>query len=209
MKADDAAAQKTGQELAMPWADAEALGTGPRDVPEGDDHRLGQTLSDQRGGEREVIVLHQHDRIFGLGLGADRIGKALVHVAILLEVMTTKLGPGMRQMAERPQSLVGKAVVVAALFVFAQPDPAQPVAVLFLTAGRYAQPAFSVGGLAISAATAMCDPDARAGAHHRLDRGHQAAGGMQNCDLTAGIASVDIGFTIGQQQHLLALHIAP
>jgi hypothetical protein len=59
----DRAAEQSFQDLLAPGADAEDLGVGPGDVPEGDDGGAGQALPDHLGQQGEVIVLDQDQRI--------------------------------------------------------------------------------------------------------------------------------------------------
>src|SRR4029079_7604360 len=94
-----------------------------------------------------------------------------------------------RVVAQRPQPLIGKSEVVAALLLARQPDPAQRVGLL---AGRYAQAAVRVGGLAIGGAAAVRDPDARAGTHHRFQRRHQAARGEADHDVTLALGGAAV-----------------
>ena len=45
---------------------AQLLEVRPRDVPERDDRRLRQLLADQLRRQREVVVLHEDDRVVGV-----------------------------------------------------------------------------------------------------------------------------------------------
>ena len=72
VEAEDAAAEQAVEQLGAPRADRERLGVGPRDVPERDDRRVGQALADHPRQQREVVVLHQHDRIRRLRLRRRR-----------------------------------------------------------------------------------------------------------------------------------------
>ena len=132
----------------------------------------GSLLADHRRQQREVVVLHQHDRVLAARLGDHRIGEALVDVAVVLPVRFAEHRPHVGDVAQRPHALVGEAVVVALLLLGAEPDAAQQVLVV---PGRHADAVVRVDHLAVGAAAAVRDPGARAGAHHRLDRGHQAA----------------------------------
>ena len=76
------------QDLAPPRADAERLRVRPRDVPEGEDGGARQLLADHRRQQREVVVLHQHDRVVAARLRDHRVGEALVDVAVVLPVAT-------------------------------------------------------------------------------------------------------------------------
>jgi hypothetical protein len=127
VEADDAAAQQPVEDLVAPRADAEALGVGPGDVPEGEDGGAGQPLADEPGGEGEVVVLHEDDGVLGVGLLPDRLGEAGVDGDVVLPVLLAEGGAGVREVAQRPEALVGEAVVVALLLLRGEPDPAQVV----------------------------------------------------------------------------------
>ena len=100
---------------------------------------------------------------------------------------------------------VRKAVVVALLLFLGEPDAAD---VIGLFAGRHADVILAVHRFAIGVAAAVRDPDSGAGAHHRFERGHQAAGGMLDFDAAVGRVLVDVGFAIRQNDNLLAVQMA-
>ena len=79
------------------------------------------------GSKREVVVLHQHDRVFAARLGDHRVGEALVDRLVELPVGFAEHRPHVRDVAERPQPFVGEAVVVAVFLLGRQPEPAQRV----------------------------------------------------------------------------------
>ena len=103
-------------------------------------------------------------------------------------------------MAQRPHALVGETVVVALLFFGRHPDAAQPVVVV---TRRHAHPVAGVDHLAVGVATAVRHPGAGTGAHHRLDRRHQAAGRPLD-DHAVGGALVDVGLAVRHHDHLIA-----
>ena len=86
--------------------------------------------------------------------------------------LSRKFGPHEGHVAERPQALVGEAVIVAVLLLVAQPDAAQDVARMFR---RHADAVEPVDGFPVGGAAAVGDPGAAAGAHDRLDRRNQSA----------------------------------
>ena len=126
-----------------------------------------------RGREREVVVLHEDDRVVGVDLLADRVGEPLVDRLVVLPVLAAEDRPGVGDVAERPEALVGEAVVVALLLLGREPDAAER--------RRTPRPAAPAPGRCSSTvsrsarAAAVGDPDAGAGPHHRLEGGHQAA----------------------------------
>ena len=203
VEAEDRAAQHALQDLAPPWADAEGLGVGPGDVPEGQDGGLRQLLADHRGQQREVVVLHQHHRVGAARLGHHRVGKALVDGAVGFPVGFAEHRSHMGDMAQRPHALVGEAVVVALLLFGGQPDAAQPVVVL---PRRHAHAVCAVHHLAVGAAAAVGHPGAGAGAHHRFHRRHQAAGRALDHH-AIGRSLVDVGLAVGDHDDLVATQL--
>jgi len=202
---DDAAPQETLEQLLAERADAESLRVGPGDVPEGQDGGARQALADEPRRQREVVVLHQDDGVLAVGFRADRVGEAAVHLLVMLEVLAPEAGPRVRDMAERPQAFVGEPVVVAPLLLRGEPDPADRVRLL---AGGHADAGVAVAGLAVGVAAAVRDPHARAGAHHRLEGGHQAAGRVEDAHAPVGIPFVDVRLAVGDHDHLLAPQMA-
>ena len=124
VEAEDAAAEQAVEQLVAPRADGERLRVRPGNVPERDDRRVRQPLADHPRQQREVVVLHQHDRVVGLRLGDDGVGEARVDLAVVLPVGRAERRPHVRDVAERPQALVGEAVVVAGLLLPREPDAA-------------------------------------------------------------------------------------
>src|SRR5687767_15506846 len=102
-------------------------------------------------------------------------------------------------MAERPEALVREAVVVAGLFFGREPDPAQLVRG---GVGWHFHPVMTVHHLPVGASAAVGDPGSRAGAHDRLQRRHQAAGGSADRDPRLG-PGVDIRLTVGDHDDLV------
>ncbi len=92
VKAEDGAAEHALENLAPPRADSEGFRIRPGNVPEREDRRLGQLRADHRRHQREVIVLHQHDRIVAAGFLHDRVGEALVDCAIGAQSLSRKIG---------------------------------------------------------------------------------------------------------------------
>ena len=94
----------------------------------------GSLLADHRRQQREVVVLHQHDRVLAARLGHDGVGEALVDVAVVLPVAirgtpaararrgTAATGPRWRSRSSSPAP------------PRREPDAAQPVVVV---AGRH------------------------------------------------------------------------
>ena len=203
VEAEDRAAEHALENLPPPGADAEGFGVGPGDVPEGQDGRPRQAGADHRRQQREVVVLHQDDRILAARLLDDGIGEALVDVPVVLPVGFPEHRAHMGDMTQRPHAFVGEAVVVAPLLLGAEPDAPQDV---FVAPGRHADPVVPVDDRPVGAAAAVRDPGARAGAHHRLDRRHQPAGGPPDHD-AARTVLVDVGLPVRDDDDLVALQL--
>jgi hypothetical protein len=170
VEAQDACAEQAFEQLLAVRADPEQLAVGPGDVPERDHGRARQRAPDQRRRERIVVVLHEDDRVVGIDLLEHRAHEPLVDGAVVQPVLVAEDRARVRDVAQRPQALVGEAVVVAALLLDREPHAPQLVRAL---ARRHAQaPAapVAVGRLAVARAAAVRDPGARAGAQNGLER---------------------------------------
>ena len=113
LKADDAAAEQSFEHFVLIRTDREALGVRPGNVPERENRRARKATPQHSRHEREVIVLHEHDRIVAAGFGGHRVREALIDALVLQPVAAAEDRMRVRQMAERPQRFVREAVVVA------------------------------------------------------------------------------------------------
>ena len=204
MEAEDRRAEHAVEHLLAPGQDAEGLGVRPRNVPEGDDGGAWQALAHHARQEREVVVLHQDDRVLGVRLVGDDLGEAAVHLLVVLPVGRAEHRPRMRDMAERPEAFVGEAVVVALLFFRRQPYAAYAVC---RPLRRHHHVVVLVDCLAIGRARAVRDPGAGAGAHDRLERRHQAARRALDLDHVVLALDVHVGLAVRDDQHLVAFQI--
>jgi hypothetical protein len=135
LESQDAAAKQSFQQFGAPGANAQAFGVRPGDVPEGDDGGAGQAFANQARGQGEVVVLHQHHGIVGFGFLAHGLGEFAIDRFVGGPVVAAEERPHVGQVAQRPQTFVGKAVVVAALFLGGEPHAAQGIGFLV---GRHA-----------------------------------------------------------------------
>ena len=159
VEADQIGAQQPIQQLRLPWADAEGLRIGPGNMPEDGHARVGPGVLHHPRQQREVIVLHKHHGVFAaLHLFEQRIGKPLVHALVALPVGGAEDGPRVRDVAQRPQPFVGKAVVVLRLFFRGKPHPPQRVTRIVR---RHAQPVELVHGRLVGIAAAAAPPTPR------------------------------------------------
>ena len=104
VEAEDGAAEQPVDDFLPPRADAESLGVWPRNVPERDDRGARQALAEHARQQREVIVLHEHDRVVAVRLLDDGVGEALIDREILRPVRSRKVGrtKAMWQSGQRP-----------------------------------------------------------------------------------------------------------
>src|SRR6185436_12779658 len=182
----------------------ERFGVRPRDVPEGDDRRARQALADHARQQREVVILHEDDRVLGARLVDHHVGEALVDVLVVLPVRRAKGRSGVGDVAERPETFVGKAEVVALLLLFRQPYPADAVRG---TLGRHHDVVVLVHRVAVGGARAVRDPGSGAGAHDRLERGDEAARRALDLDHVVLAPHVQVGLAIGDDHDLVALQV--
>ena len=172
MEAEQIVAEQTVEHLGLPRHDAERLGIGPRDVPELTDDGIGPRRFHEPRQQRVVIVLHEHDRARAGNLLEHDVGKAPVDGDVLPPVALIEDRPRVGDVAQRPERVVGDAVVVAVLFLRLQPHAAQRVLRLV---GRNREPARRIRRFEIAAPIAVRHPRAAARLHHRIERRHQSA----------------------------------
>src|SRR5712691_2967783 len=78
--------------------------------------------------QREVVILREKNRRFdALHFLQNGIGKPPVDSLVLQPILGTKDGTRMRNVRERPQSFVRKTLVIAFVFLIAEPYAAQRV----------------------------------------------------------------------------------
>ncbi len=152
-----------------------------------------------------MVVLHQHDRVLRLGLGDDRVREPRVDRAVVLEVAGAKRRPHVRDVAQRPQALVGEAAVVPALLLGREPDASDLVERML---GRDRDAVVAIDRFAVRAAAAVRDPGSRARAHHGLERGDETARRMLDAN-ALGRAHVDVRLAVGHGDHVVAVQFAP
>ena len=117
-----------------------------------------------------LIILRQQDRRFrAFHFIEHRVGKVPVGLLIIQPVLRPKYRARVRDMAKRPDSFVGEALVVTLFFFCRQPYSPQRIT---WPVRRDAQAIMRIHYLAISAACAMRDPRPVARQQHRLQRGN-------------------------------------
>ena len=111
--------------------------------------------------------------------------------------------PREHDMAERPETAVGQAVVVAFLLLLGQPDSAERITRVL---GGYAHSVVGVDRQTIGVAGAMGDPCAAARQHHRIERSRHPARRAHALDNVADIA-VNVRLSIGDDDEPLAMQL--
>ena len=106
VEAEDAAAEHSCQQLIPPWTDPESLEVGPGDMPEAEDGGPRKALADHPRQQREVVVLDENDGIVRFDFVAHGFGELAVHRDVLPPVLATEDGPGVSDMAQRPEAFV-------------------------------------------------------------------------------------------------------
>src|SRR5260370_40612808 len=191
-------AQESVHEFSLPRANAECLLVGPRNVPENCHPSIASSLFDKPGQQREMVVLHQNDRVKRtFHLFDDSVSELVVDSLVVFPIIGPEDRPGVRDVAERPKPLIGKPVVVAFLFLFGEPYPPQRVLRILW---RHAQTIMLVNRFHVGITAALSDPGSIAGAEHRFQCRYQSAGRNANLQefATAGWA---IGLPTGEHEN--------
>src|SRR5262245_25437569 len=115
MKTEHGAAEQSLDDRALPGTDAEGFRVGPRNVPERDDGGLRQPLANHLRQQREMIILHEYQRVRALDLLQHRLGEALIDGTILVPVRLPECRAHEHDVTQWPHPFVGKAVVIADL----------------------------------------------------------------------------------------------
>jgi hypothetical protein len=133
------------------------------DVVEEADREVGAQFPQHLGHELQLVVLHPHRGAGGRRLGA-RVGEALVDLDVALPPLAVVGGLGDDVVVERPEGVVGEALVVLLELLGAEVHRDDPDAVAEKRVERV------VGD------PRPADPGALVGAHDRLEGGHETAG---------------------------------
>ena len=144
-----------------------------------------------------MIVLDEHNGFTNaFDFLKDSGCEFAVDVLVVLPVGGPKKRPGMRDVAKRPESFIGKSVVVAFLFFLAEPNAAQSVARIV---GWNAQTVRRIHDFGVSIAIAVSNPRTIAGVEYGFERGDQTA--RRNYDFDCPpISLVRVRLTIGNDK---------
>src|SRR5687768_15973579 len=102
-----------------------------------------------------MIVLHQYEGRGAFGFLADGCGEAFIREPVHTEVGGSEHRLNVHRMSERPESLVGKAVVVAAVLALWEPYIAETV---LRVGGRHVQSTAIVDKRSVGVPSTVCHP---------------------------------------------------
>src|ERR1700730_18439711 len=197
METDQVGAQESIHQFSLPRTNAECLLVGPRNMPENCHPSIASSLFEKPGQQREMVVLHQNHRVYrAFHLFEQSVSELVVDSLVMLPIIGTEDRPGVRDVAERPKTLIGKPVVVAFLFLFGEPYPPQRVLRILW---RYAQTVIVVNRFHVGVAAGLRPPFYVAGADHRFERRYQSPGRNANFQEVA-TPGVHIGLTMGDDE---------
>ena len=127
LKHHDIGRQQSEQHFATFGKNAPHIGTGPRDVPK-HRYRRGRSLGfDQRGKKRQMKIMNPHLPRLSIQLLQHRIGKTMHLRSVGRPKRFQIVNAVQRDMAQRPQNLVGIAKAAAVDFIWSQPDAMQSI----------------------------------------------------------------------------------
>ena len=171
LEAEEVGPEEAVEQLGAPRQLGEELDRREGDVVEPPDAHVGAQLAHEGRHELELVVLHPHAGTFGRHLG-DGLGEALVDGLVARPPVTVEGGRHDDVVVDRPQRVVGEALVVVAHLVGRQRHGPQVDAVL-------------VEGLrGLAGVTGPADPRAGLAAHHGLHGRDEPAGAAAPLDLT-------------------------
>ena len=172
VKTQDTAAKQTVNQLGSPRANGECLGIGPGDMPESDNRCARQQFTDHTRQEGEMVILDNHDGGICSGFLLDSMRELSVDRRIVVPIVASKSRTHVGNVAQGPQPLVGKTVVVSNFLLFRQPDTPELVGRIFR---RHRYMPVPIHHLPVGRTGTMCNPDPGTGTHHRLKRSYQSA----------------------------------
>jgi hypothetical protein len=167
-------------------------------MPESDDGACWEPLSERSWDERDVIVVNEHDGGYASRLLCHGVSKLCVHGLVHVEVGASKHGLHGDRVAQRPEALVGEAVIVAAVCVLIELNVSQPISRL---PGRHVQPTAIVDHERVGGAGSMCHPYSGIRLNERLEGCHKPACRAARDDLLLSVTLVSEGGTVCQDDH--------
>ena len=199
MEADEVGAEQSFEHLPPPGQHAEHLFGGERDVEEERDGSVALAaapLADLLRQQAEVVVVHPHD-VARLRLLHDDVGEALVDRLVLTPLLLVEAAAVDEVVAQRPERAVGEAVVVALHLFLGERHLAQRE--LRPLTGHLEAPRVLYAALPRLGLRLPGDPHAARVAHHRVERGDEAAGRAFEADALRR-ALAHVGLAVGDEE---------
>ena len=162
VKAQQIVAQQPGHQFILPGTDAENFGMRPGNVPELAGDGVRGHAADVLRQQGQVIILGQHNGRPTADFVQHQVGELAIDRLIGLPVPPVKNRLGIGIVAQRPQGLVGKAIVIALLLLRGQPDQPQGISRILR---RHHNPIVPIHYIAVAAAAAVGNPGAAARLH--------------------------------------------
>ena len=197
VEADQVVGEQSFEDLGAPRQDPKHLGIRPRDVPEHEHLEIRTPFLDRGGGERQMIVLDEHESRLVADLLERGLGESPVHLPVSLPVFESEARPHVGDVAQRPQRRVGEAGIVARVVLTRQPYPPQRVPRALRRAGHAPM---GVRRGPVPAAVAVRHPDAAERLGHRVE-GHGDAAGVAHPAQLLPLADVRVGLPIRHHHH--------
>ncbi len=182
------------EQLLAPRKGAEHFAVRPGDVPEvGTDDPATAHFAEHAGEQAEVIVLDEDESALAPGFLQHGFSEDAVGFLVIPPVVRPEFRPRERDVAQRPQALVGQ-TVVKALFQFGiEPNPPQLVAGVL---GRHHHAVVFIHHLSVRRAGAVRHPGAAGGHHDRVQRGGHPARRADALRRAVGFTLVEKRFAV-------------
>ena len=202
MKPDEVRSQHPEEELPPPGADSEGLRVRPGNVPENRDPRVGPPPLEESGQQGQVVILDQDARLpEPLQFAQRGLCERPVGLFVVGPVLRPEQGPGVGDVAEGPEPLVRKPVVVALLLVLREGHPLERVERIL---GGDLDPVPFLDDVPIGIPGTVRDPGPAAGPQDRVERRDQAAGRYDALQPETA-ADVHVGLPVGHHDERLPL----
>ncbi len=159
VKGQNVIAEKAVEDLFLPRTDTEDFAVGPGNVPKVEDDEVRPRLTEHSRQKSEMVILHEDHGRPSVHLFENGVGKLTIDAAVMFPVGGVETRGSAGDVAQRPQRVVGEAVVIALLLLARQPDAAERISRVLR---RHCGAAVFVAGFTVAVAAAVGDPNAAA-----------------------------------------------
>src|SRR5262245_18208876 len=121
MESEQIVCQQPPQNILLPGTDAKRFWIRPGNMPELGNEKIGPCLFEQMGEQVKTIILKSHDRRFLLDVIEDGLGKLDIDPYIGFPIAKHEAWTSEHNMADRPQCVVGEAVIITCFPLFCEP----------------------------------------------------------------------------------------